>query len=377
MYLRLLEPKIKDDFFQGKVIIIAGARQTGKTTLVKRVLANYPQTNAVRFFSGDDPGDCNVLNNRGLDFLRQQVGDARIIFIDEAQKIPTIGQTLKLLVDYFGAERQIIVTGSSNINLLSNTQEALTGRKFIFTLYPLSLEELFPANYSALFKNLETIMLYGQYPEVAAASSFDEKRRCLGELTASYLYKDILELYDVKNAEAVTNLLKALALQIGNEVSYTELSATVGLDKKTVERYVHILEENFILFRVAPYAANKHHEIRKLKKIYFYDLGVRNAIINNFNLLNQRSDTGALWENLLMIERLKYRHYHNLYANMYFWRSYSGAEVDLVEEAGGKLTGYEFKWGGGKDRRTPTLWAAYPNSSYQIINKEKLAGFVF
>lgn len=377
MFLRLIEAKIKADFFKGKVIIITGARQTGKTTLVKRILADRAPTEAMRFFNGDDPNDRNLLNNRGLDFLLQQVGNARIIFIDEAQKIPTIGQTLKLLADHFGNERQIIATGSSSINLLSNTQEALTGRKFIFTLYPLSWQELFPANYPALLKNLETLLLYGQYPEVASAPSFDEKRRRLGELVASYLYKDILELYAVKNAEAITNLLKALALQIGNQVSYTELSGTVGLDKKTVERYVYLLEQAFIIFRVAPYATNKRHEIRKLKKIYFCDLGVRNTIINNFNLLNQRSDTGALWENLLMVERLKFRHYHNHSANMYFWRSYGGAEVDLVEEAGGQLHGYEFKWGTGKQRRAPALWAAYPQSSYQVIDKEKLTGFVF
>lgn len=358
---------------------MTGARQTGKTTLIKNLLAELPenQKGGVKFYNGDDPNDRDLLNNRGLDFLKTLVGTAKIIFIDEGQKIPTIGQTLKLLVDHFGAERQIIVTGSSSVHLLNNTQEALTGRKFVFMLYPLSWEEMWPDHdYAALLKNVEIFLVYGQYPEIAAAESFTDKREKLKNLTSSYLYKDILELNEVKNAPAITAVLKALALQIGNEVSYTEISRLVGINKKTVARYIALLEQAYVVFHVPPYTGNKRIEISKLKKIYFYDLGIRNALLNNFNDLKERADVGALWENALMIERMKFREYHNIAVNQYFWRAYGGGEIDLVEEAGGQLHGYEFKWS-GKPRRPPQLWAAHPNSSYQIIDKETLTGFVF
>lgn len=230
----------------------------------------------------------------------------------------------------------------------------------------------------AFFKEIDSLLIFGQYPEVFLKSSFVEKRELLQELSSSYLYKDVLELYKIKNSDVVANLLKALALQLGSDVSYTELSRLIGIDRKTIEHYINILEQAYVIFKVAPYTGNKRKEITKLKKIYFYDVGMRNAIINNFNFLPDRNDAGALWENILMVERLKYREYHGMYANSYFWRTYNGSEVDLVEEREGKLFGYEFKWNNNakKRRGPPAAWSKYDNSSYVVIDKENLDGFV-
>lgn len=376
MYKRLLKDPIEQKFFLGKVIIVTGARQVGKTTLSGGILENYPKEQ-IRFFNCDNPTDRELLGNKDLEFLKQLIGNARIVVIDEGQKVENIGQTLKLIVDYYKEKKQIIVTGSSSINLLSNTQEALTGRKYVFTLYPLSLEEIYPdKNQLTIFKELESLLVFGTYPDIVKQKSFDEKTRLLQELRASYLYKDILEFQQVKDSDTLTKLLKALALQIGSEVSYNELSSLVGIDKRTIEHYVDLLEKSYVVFRLSPYTKNKRREISKLRKIYFYDLGIRNAIINNFNFLANRNDTGALWENFMIIERLKYRMYHNMYANQYFWRTYDGSEVDLVEEREGKLFGYEFKWGTQRKTRSPEKWLEYPESSFEQITVKDLAKLV-
>lgn len=376
MYKRLLKDQIKQKFFLGKVIIITGARQVGKTTIYEEILRNYPKEQ-IRIFNCDNPTDRELLGNKDLEFLKQLIGNARIVVIDEGQKVENIGQTLKLAIDYYKEQKQILVTGSSSINLLNNTQEALTGRKYVFTLYPLSLEEIYPdKNQLTILKELESLLVFGTYPDVIKQKSFDEKIRLLQELRASYLYKDILELQQVKNSDALTKLLKALALQIGSEVSYNELSSLVGIDKKTVEHYIDLLEKSYVIMRLSPYTKNKRREISKLRKIYFYDLGIRNAVINNFNFLANRDDTGALWENFMIIERLKYRAYHNMYADQYFWRTYDGSEVDLVEERGGKLFGYEFKWSTQRKTRAPEKWLEYPGSSFEQITAKDLAKLV-
>ena len=219
-------------------------------------------------------------------------------------------------------------------------------------------------------------MIYGSYPDVINKKTFNDKVEILKELTSSYLYQDVLAFQQIKNPEILRKLLKALALQIGSEVSYNELSNLLGIDKKTVEHYIDLLEKNFVIFKLSPYTKNKRREISKLKKIYFYDLGIRNSLINNFNLLDSRTDTGALFENFLVSERLKYRAYHQIHADQYFWRTYDGSEVDLVEEREGKLFGYEFKWS-NKKRLPPAAWIKYKNSSYTVINKNNLKKFVF
>ena len=369
-----MKPVLESRFFKGKVLILAGPRQVGKTTLVLEILKKYSKEEIVQF-NCDDPDERALLSNKNIEKLKSLIGKAKIIFIDEGQKVETIGQTLKLLVDHYRKKKQIIVTGSSSFNLLDNTEEALTGRKYVYYLYPLSFEEIYHSgNLLRLQKELENFMVFGNYPEVVNSSSIDEKAEGLKNLAGSYLYKDILEFQQVKSSDFLRRLLKALALQVGSEVSYTEISGLLGVDKKTVERYVDLLEKNFIVFRLPPYFSNPRKEISKLRKIYFYDVGIRNAIINNFNMLDSRNDQGALWENLAIIERMKYQAYHGIYSNNYFWRSYALAEVDWVEERGGSVHGFEIKWKKKKRNAVPKDWA---NRAYKVVTPENLEEFVF
>lgn len=263
--------------------------------------------------------------------------------------------------------------------MLDNTQEPLTGRKYAYNLFPLTLEEIFPANNQLkMLKTLESLLVFGSYPEVVSQRSFNDKQELLQELASSYLYKDILTFQQIKSPDVLLRLLKALALQIGSQVSYSELANTIGIDKKTVEKYIDLLEKSFVVFKLSPYTKNKRREISKLKKIYFYDLGIRNAIINNFNFFENRNDIGDLWENFIISERMRYRAYHKIYANQYFWRTYDGSEVDLIEERSGKLEGYEFTWNvkQAKKKLSPMSWLDYPKSSWRIITSRDLNGFV-
>jgi len=375
MYTRISQLNIKNDFFEGKVIIVAGARQTGKTTLAKEIIGKF--SSETKYYNCDNPVHRDLLSNKSLEFLINIVGDAKIVFIDEGQKVPTIGQTLKLLVDHFGKEKQFLVTGSSSFNLLYRTEEALTGRKFVYYLYPLSLEELHAEkDLQGALENLEQYLIFGTYPEIAGLNSAEEKTKKLKQLISSYLYQDILDFEQVKSSSIILNLLQALALQIGSEVSYAELGNLLGINLRTVERYIDLLEKNFIIFKLGPYFTNKRKEISKMKKIYFWDLGVRNAIINNFNFLASRADAGALWENFAIAERLKFQSYHRIYANNYFFRTYAGSEVDLVEEREGKLFGFEMKWNDKKKSKAPAPWAAYPNSSFELITPQTVSGFI-
>lgn len=345
MYNRAIKSQILARLFKGKAIIIVGPRQVGKTTLAGALIEESGYAENLIKFNCDNPTDRDKLNNRDFEFLDSLIGDKKMIFIDEAQKVETIGQTIKLLVDSYKNTKQIIATGSSSINLLDKTEEPLTGRKAIFKLYSLSLGELYPAkDLLKIAKELEMLLIYGSYPEVINAKGASDKEEVLRELNSSYLYKDVFEFQEIKNSSILASLLKALALQIGSEVSYNELANIVGIDKKTVERYIDLLEKNYIIFRLPPYAKNQRRTISKMKKIYFYDLGIRNSVINNYNLLADRADTGALWENFMIIERFKKQEYDKLYTNNYFLRTYDGAEIDLIEERGGKIEGYEFKW---------------------------------
>ncbi len=266
-------------------------------------------------------------------------------------------------MDHFKEKKQLIITGSSSINLLDNTSESLTGRKNVFTLFPLSVCEIHKDNLS-MIKELENLLIYGTYPEVVKLKSFEEKISLLTELNSSYLYRDLLEFQKVKNAEVIFKLVRALSLQIGNEVSYNELSKILGIDKKTVEHYIDLLEKSFIVFRLSAYRKNMRREITKTKKIYFYDLGIRNAVINNFSPLNLRDDVGKLFENFCILERMKFRLYNNIHTNQFFWRTYEGAEIDLVEERGGKLFAYEFKYS-SKRIKSVKDW-----KNVSLINKE-------
>ena len=356
-------------------MIIQGPRQVGKTTLSLEIVKDLRIKGSARIFNCDDPDHRDLLENRGLEALKSAVGDKKIIFIDEGQKLSTIGQTLKLLADYFKKSIQIIVTGSSTMNLLDKTQEALTGRKKVYSLYPISLEEVaLKGNLDK--KKLETLLVFGSYPHVVTAQKKENKIDALKELKTSYLYRDVFDFQGMKNADIFMNLVKALAYQIGNEVSYAELASLLKINRATVERYIHVLEQSFIIFRLQVFTKNKRRELSKLRKIYFLDVGIRNAVINNFNPIDKRDDLGALWKNFMVVERMKFREYHHIEANQYFWRTYDGSEVDLVEEREGRLYGYEFKWKPREYARVLAKWKEYKGSSYQIVTPDKLKGFI-
>lgn len=348
-----------------------GARRVGKSTLLNFLLSGQSENYKISKFNGDDPDDVSTLSGGGLDYLKSVVGEKSIVFIDEAQKLPNIGNITKLMVDHYGKTKQIILSGSSSINLLDQTTEPLTGRKYVLNLYPLSVEEILTfQDLIAVKKRLEQILLFGLYPEVYIESSFEEKKEILDELTSSYLYKDILELQNIKNPNVLRDLLKALALQVGSEVSYNELSSLLGIDKNTVLNYVDLLEKNFVVFRLGSYRTNKRREISHGKKIYFWDLGVRNDLINDFRDLSLRTDVGALWENFCVAERIKYQKCHKIRVNNYFWRTYDGAEIDWVEEYPDRLDGYEFKYNSYKKVRVSKTWQSKGNTNFKIVNPE-------
>lgn len=378
MYARLLSSQLEKKWFSGKVIIVTGARQVGKTTLINAFIEEKGLSDKRLFFNCDNPSDRSFLSQKDIENLIGLIGDAKIIFIDEGQKVSSIGQTLKLLVDYYGKEKQIIVSGSSSINLLSQTQEALTGRKWVFHLYPLSLEEVYPdKNMLLLSKELEEKMIFGMYPEVITLKDRDDKIDLLEELCSSYLYKDIFEFQQIKNPDILYQLLKALALQIGSEVSNQELAQLLGIDKNTVERYIDLLEKNFVIFRLRPFFKNKRKEISKKKKIFFYDTGIRNTIISDYRPLDSRTDKGSLWENFIIAERMKFRHYHRIRCQAHFWRTLQRQEVDLIEECEGGIHAYEIKWNPKKAVKIPVGWKkAYPAAKFEWITPLSLLGFV-
>lgn len=375
MIERILQVSISKMAFHGQVLIIQGPRQVGKTTLALEIVKGLKTKGEARIFNCDDPDHRDLLENKGLDSLKNTIGTARVVFIDEGQKLTTIGQTLKLLADHYKKRLQVVVTGSSTMNLLDKTQESLAGRKKVYTLYPVSLEELFKGQ-DVERKDLEALLIFGSYPHVVTTKKRPDKIDVLKELKTSYLYRDVFDFEGMKNADVFMNLVKALAHQIGNEVSYAELANLLKINRATVERYIHVLEQSFIVFRLPVYTRNKRRELSKLRKIYFYDVGIRNAVINNFSPLDQRDDLGALWENFMIVERMKYRQYHRIEANQYFWRTYDGSEVDLVEEREGKLYGFEFKWKPREYPRVLAKWNEYKGSSYQVITPDEARGFV-
>ncbi len=378
-YPRLLTKPVGSTFFSGKAVIIVGARQVGKTTLSKKIITEFKKIGKSSYaFNADNPTDREMLNNKDLEQLKGLVADYDIILIDEGQKIETIGQTLKLLVDFYGETKQFIVTGSSSFHLLDMTSEPLTGRKRVFNLYPLSQLEIFSSDLLKARKNLENLLIYGTYPEVVNTESLTTKQDILQDISSGALYKDILEFQLIKNPSVLNNLLKALALQIGNEVSYNELSGLLGIDNATVEKYIDLLEKSYVIFRLPPFFTNKRKEISKSKKIYFYDVGIRNTILRNFNTLDLRNDTGALWENFLITERLKKNEYSRKFPHTYFWRTLNQSEIDYLEERNQQLSAFEFKWNPKKaHEQVPKAFRdAYPNTPFNFITPENYEKFV-
>ena len=357
-----------------KALLIFGPRQVGKTTLLNEFLKN---TNLkYKLENGDNIKVQDVLSSEDFDRIKEFVEGYELIAIDEAQKIKNIGTGLKIIVDQVPGIK-VIATGSSSFELLGQTGEPLTGRKTTIKLFPvaqLELKKLY--NDYELKDHLPEYLIFGGYPSVVAETSKNKKIELLNEIVESYLLKDILEFEKVKGSKTIFNLLKLLAFQIGSEVSLSELAQDLGTDHKTVGRYIDILEQSFIIYPLTGFSRNLRSEINKKNKYYFYDNGIRNAIISNFNDLSSRDDIGQLWENFLFMERLKKREYNHIYANAYFWRTWEKQEIDLIEEEGSKLHAYEFKW--SKDKvKVPSKWSeAYKDSTFEVITKDNYLDFV-
>lgn len=370
MIKRALFQKLNEKFNKGKAIVLLGPRQVGKTTLINTCL----EGKYFLFLNGDDPEIRNLLENTGVSKLRLIIGKNTLIFIDEAQRIKDIGLIAKMIIDQF-KEVQLIVSGSSALEINQSTQEPLTGRKYEYQLFPISWEE-FENHVGYLEANtqLEERLIYGMYPDVLNNRS--EAGEILKQLTTSYLYKDVLSITGIKKPELLDKLLKALALQIGSEVSYNELANLLQIDKTTVSKYIDLLEKAYIVFRLNSYSRNQRNEIKNNRKIYFYDNGIRNMIINNLNPLELRTDKGALWENFLISERIKLQQYNQLYTNNYFWRTVQKQEIDFVEETNGQVTAYEFKWNSKGKAKIPALFLNQYNANGKIIEKENFREFV-
>ena len=340
MYKRDLQSVIQERCFQGKAIILLGARQVGKTTLLKKIIQE--QHVDALYLNCDEPQTISALTNCNLKELQMIVGANKFVVIDEAQKVDNIGLTLKLIVDNM-PDVQVVATGSSAFELRNCLNEPLTGRKFEYQMFPISSNEIYQSSgYIDLKGALETRLIYGSYPDIL--NHANDARELLRMLTDSYLYKDILATDNLRKPDVLDKLLRALAFQVGCEVSYNELAQTVGTDSKTVERYIELLEKCYIIFRLHGLSRNLRNELKKAKKIYFYDNGVRNAVIQQFAPLELRNDAGALWENFFISERIKRNQYQQNYCNIYFWRTKSQLEIDYIEEQNGQMTAFEIKW---------------------------------
>lgn len=349
-----------------KVVILYGARRVGKTMLVNEILANVNEP--ILRLNGDDIHVHDKLSIRSIENYKQILGTYKLLYIDEAQKIPEIGLKLKLMIDEIEGLR-IIISGSSSFDIHKNAGEPLTGRKYTFTLYTLSENE-----YTQIENNMNKMdkvrerLVFGNYPELLHLPDRQDKVDYLNEMISSYLLKDILVYEHIKNSQKIFNLLRLIAFQIGGEVSLQELGIQLGISKNTVEKYLDLLSKVFILNKVEGFSRNLRKEITKNSRWYFLDNGIRNAIIANFNPLQARNDIGALWENYMISERLKYQEYRRISSNNYFWRTYEQQEIDWVEERDGSLFGYEFKWKEEKVK-IPTQWkSAYPDASFELIN---------
>lgn len=368
----LIDRKIKSAILKkiqpNKVIVILGARRVGKTFLIKEITNELPEP--FLLLNGEDINTHTLLLRRSVENYKQLLGTKRILIIDEAQKIPDIGHILKLMVDNIEGIK-IIVTGSSAFDIHNLTGEPLTGRKFSFILYPISESEL-AGTYNPIENpdKLKQRLLFGNYPELLQLNDIDDKKEYLNEIVSSYLLKDILAFENIRNSDKIFNLLRLIAYQIGGEVSYQELGKQLSMSKNTVDKYLDLLSKVFILFKVEGFSRNLRKEISKSPRWYFYDNGIRNAIIANFSILENRNDIGQLWENYMISERLKYQTNNKIVSNNYFWRTYDQQEIDWVEERDGKLFGFEFKWA-KQNIRPPKIWLnTYAGSSYEVITSE-------
>lgn len=368
MITRVLQQRIEANLFKGKAIVVIGARQVGKSTLFQQIVEkrNEPTLS----LNCDEPEVRELLGGMNLTELKLLIGNNSIVVVDEAQRVPDIGMTLKRITDNF-PDVQLLVTGSSSFELQSRLNEPLTGRKFEYHLFPISTTELFEhGGFLAVKQSLESRLVYGSYPDVI--NHTDDAKELLMNIAGSYLYKDLLALENIRRPALLEKLLVALALQLGSEVSYYEIAQTIGSDSKTVEKYIDLLEKCYIVFRLNAFSRNLRTELKKSKKIYFYDNGIRNAVIQNFAPLTMRTDTGALWENFIISERIKSNHYEGRYAKSYFWRTTQQQEIDYIEEADGQFSAFEMKWNPRK-KGTPlpsSFLNTYPIAQTAVVTPE-------
>jgi len=364
---------LKKLLLPNKVVVIYGPRRCGKTTLLNKFLEETKDKYIL--INGEDITVQKNLNSQSIEKLKS-FAENKLLAIDEAQKIKNIGLNLKLIVDNIKGVK-VIATGSSSFDLAKNIGEPLTGRKYTLKLFPLSQMEIGAAeNKFQTEANLENRLIYGSYPEIIMAGDNQVREKELKEIVGSYLYKDILELDGLKHSDKIVRLLQLLAFQIGKEVSFAELGSQLGMSRNTIERYLDLLEKAFVVIKLIGFSRNLREEISKNPRYYFYDNGIRNALINNFNLLDVRDDIGMLWENYIVMERIKKQEYSGIWANNYFWRTYDKKEIDFVEERGGKLCGYEIKW---KEKKinAPKDWKnSYLNSEFKVISRNNYLEFI-
>ena len=372
MIQRFLTQKIDDYLHKGKAILLLGGRQIGKTTLLQQL---FLENDDIIWLNGDELDVQAMFSNTSADRLRNTFGNKKIVVIDEAQRISDIGLRMKLITDQI-KDIQLIATGSSAFELANVVNEPLTGRKWEFKMYPLSFAEM--VAHHGLLKEKRLLpqrLVYGCYPEVVTSEG--NEREILKYLTDSYLYKDILTFNKIKKSDALIKLLQALAYQVGSQVSYNELSQIVGIDSKTVEVYIQLLEQCYIIFRLPSFSRNMRNELKNSKKVYFYDNGIRNALISNFSPIEIRTDTGALWENFIISERLKFAEYNDVWSNRYFWRTKEQNEIDYIEERDGTLYAYEFKFNPKKKVKIPNSFLQnYPTAVFKEITPENMEDFI-
>ncbi|MDE6017471.1 MAG: ATP-binding protein [Muribaculaceae bacterium] len=374
MIKRNIEAKIVKDFNRNKIITLLGPRQVGKTTLLEQIIEGTGN-GKILTLNCDDEDDRMLLQDRSSTELKNLIGKNELILIDEGQRVENIGLTLKKMGD-LKTKSHIIVTGSSSLGLGDKINEPATGRLIEYNLFPFTISELADASsWKEEHRMLNQRLVYGMYPEVVTYP--EDSKRTLMTICNSYLYKDLLSYEGIRKPAFLQNLVRALALQVGSEVSYNELAQLVGADKATVEKYIDLLEKCFVVFKLPSYSRNLRNEIKKGKKIYFYDNGIRNAILSNFAMPEQRTDMGALWENFLVSERMKRNVYEGNYAQMYFWRTQSQQEIDYVEECDGRLSAFEFKWNPKAKAHLPKAFTdAYPGSSFEVITPENYGEFI-
>lgn len=372
MIPRILENRIRESLHWKTAIVVLGPRQVGKTTLMRQLFD--PTDPSVKWFNGEMSAHRAYFADPSDQTLKVAIGDAKTVVLDEAQLIPSIGLVVKVLVDY-NPNVQFVVTGSSALELASGINESMTGRKYQFELLPISFEEM--TRHAGFLSESQLIphrLRYGYYPRVVTQAGREEEN--VRELCNGSLYKDLLAYQEIRKPALLENLVKALALQVGSEVSYNELSQHLSLDKEAVERYIDLLEKSYVLFRLPALSRNMRNEIKRGRKIYFHDVGIRNALISNFNPMDIRTDTGCLWENFCIVERMKTLAYHRKSVNRYFWRTHTQLEIDYVEEYDGKLHGYEFKWNPKAKAKIPKAFLeAYPGSEVKVITPKNFHEF--